>query len=87
MTVEQQFEVHGYFEQLGIRVGDRYKSLGTRTIPKPVDRPLGVAGERTYTFTAPFTLTAGHKQVLIKASQQRPVVAFGIANALCGRAK
>ena len=86
-TVEELFEVHGYFEQIGTQVGDSYRSLGTRTIEKPTDRPLGADGVRYYTLVEPLTLVKGHRSVVIKASKDRPLKCFGIANALCGRAK
>lgn len=86
-TIEELFEVHGYFEEIGIQIGDRYRSLGTRTIEKPTDRPLGAGGTRHYTIEEPLTLVKGHRSVVIKASKNRPLVCFGIANALCGRAK
>lgn len=84
-TVEEMYEVHGYFEQLAIKIGDGFRSLGTREIPKPVNRPLGVEGTMEHRFTTPLILTKGHKQVVIKASPEQPLVCFGIANATCGR--
>lgn len=86
--VEDIFHVHGYFEELGVKIGDSFKSLGTREIPNPQpSRSLGVNGTRDYVITSPVVLTKGHKTVTIRASVNKPLVCFGVAQALCGRAK
>jgi hypothetical protein len=84
---EDEFEIHGYFEELGVCSGDSFRLLGTRSIEKPVDRPLGVAGRREYILTETVVLNKGHKQATIKASPAKPIRCFGHAHALCGRAR
>lgn len=85
-TVEQVFEVSGYFEELSIQIGDSFKVLGTRSIPNPQpSRQLGVYGKVEHMLTESVVLTKGHKQVIIKASPEKPIHCTGVANALCGR--
>jgi hypothetical protein len=87
MNAEDIFEVHGYYEDIVIRIGDRAKLIGTRPIPKPNSRPLGVDGATEYTITEPLTLNVGFKQKTFRASIERPIRCTGYAQALCGRRK
>lgn len=85
-TPSNIFEVHGFFEILVARHGPAVRTLGTRAIPDPAPRPLGVDGLRSYVLTAPLTVQRGHKTVTLKASPAKPIVCEGHAHALCGRA-
>ena len=77
------FEIHGYFvEYLDF---DTYECYGYQVIPDQGDWQLGYAGKRLEKLTAPVTLTKGTKQVVLKASENRPIVVTKMCHAMCGR--
>ena len=80
------FEVHGYYEELTVRIGERIKFLGTRDIDDPSPRQLGIAGAVEYRFEQDLELDRGHKRVTVRASKEKPIRARGVAQAKCGRA-
>jgi hypothetical protein len=76
----------GFFEDVTIRMGDRYCCLGTRRVPYEPGRKLGAEGIREVTFTEPLTLRRGAGKVIeYKASQKKPIVAQTSLQMINGR--
>jgi len=78
------FEVFGFVEDLVC--AETYKALGSRPVAE-LTRPTGSPGMITFTLTENVILTKGMKQILIKASSQRPRRVIGTIQILCGRTK
>jgi len=79
-----EWEVLGFYEEL--LDSDTNKVYGYRLVAEP-DRPLGSAGRKEYTLTHPITVRRGPKEIVIKATAQKPVRVRGMLQVLCGRAK
>lgn len=81
--------VRGTFEHLGFYEDvydlDEQRMLGTRPAQEQVGRPLGYAGNRRETVTVPLLLQRGHKQVVVKASPEKPLHIETTLQRLCGR--
>lgn len=79
------FEVHGFFEELF--EPDTGKVLGIRSIDEPT-RPLGSLGLLEYEITQDTPLRKGYrKQIILRASKQKPVRVVGMIQVRCGRLK
>lgn len=79
-----EWEVLGFFEEL--QDANTNKVYGYRLVAQP-DRPMGSAGRKEYILTQNITVRRGPKEVVIKATAQKPVRVRGMLQVLCGRAK
>jgi len=78
------YEVLGFFEELWETEFNKF--LGTRKVE--LDRPLGEAGKKSYTFVEDLILDKGHRSgVKVRASRKKPIQAHGILQIICGRIK
>lgn len=80
------FEVLGFFENLATPIpGGGWREIGTRGIPYPIDRGFGSFSVREFSATSPIEVTKGHRQVIAKASPEKPLALRSVAYPLCGR--
>lgn len=80
---ECPFEILGFFEDL---MDSNGKFIGHRTIETP-DRPLGSMGMKEYIITENLNLRKAGRDVIFKASPQKPKHITGMIQILCGRVK
>jgi hypothetical protein len=86
--VDCPYHVEGFFEEYIDVSTERKQCLGWRKLDvEEAPRALGSDGAIERTLTAPITLTHGAKQVLVKASPQRPVHVKCMVQVLCGKQK
>lgn len=79
-----EYEVLGFFEELWEPEFNRF--LGQRNVQ--LDRPLGEAGRKEYTFTEDLLLTKGHREgIRVRASKKKPIKAYGVIQIICGKIK
>lgn len=78
------YDVVGFYEEF-IDLDTR-RTLGTRRV-ETLDRPLGSNGYKETILTEPLSLTKGMKQIIVKASVQRPVRIACMLQILCGQSK
>lgn len=83
MKEESIFEVLGYFEDVYRKADGLF--LGSRNVEEQPGREMGQAGRRSDTITDTTILNKGHKTVIIRASEETPILCETVLQRLCGR--
>lgn len=85
---DSPFEVLGFFVEYIQHDAGGTKLLGYKLLDvDEAPRPLGSDGRLEMTITEPLTLRKGTKEVVIKASPERPLTVFSMVQARCGQTK